>query len=529
MCIICDNVKQCVEFVIIYKRSEIVTNYSNFGNLLPCIPMYRSCRVDINLNVYSVRRIHYRLSVSLHLYSRKTQEGGNFHHTSLCMNLWFNIILFVLYILIGEVGKEMYIVNRGRLHVVADNGKTVLATLKPGSYFGEISILNMGTSGNRRTASVRSVGYSDLFRLSKQDLWDVLKEYPAARVRLEAIAVKRLEKTKKSPIEKASLCRSRSTPGLVESRGKVPLESMVVSRNNTLPTGLPTQSSSKMNSDPNIHTGSYTNISDDHVTEHQEIVQDVAQQNMTETQTSMTTATNVDPVGTSPIQPSRVGTNGGQRPIFQFSPPLTPRPPNSIPAVSCGSGTSQPPFSDSGSHEYMTYSSTAQVSPIHVQYPSYSQQYPCFNSQMPFLSPFSAHSAFIPPTSPNFNVSRSNNFTASHSPITASPLGSIRGYSPQQPINVHLPHVMSSMSPVSMYADTPQDVLTQEITRLRERLATLESENTSLHTKLNQQQWEVEHRLSELEMHICQTDMGSSVSTDDRTDRFETLNRESII
>jgi CRP-like cAMP-binding protein len=95
----------------------------------------------------------------------------------------------------------MYIVNRGRLHVVGDNGKTVLATLKPGSYFGEISILNMGTSGNRRTASVRSVGYSDLFRLSKQDLWDVLKEYPAARVKLEAIAVMRLKKTEKKPIE----------------------------------------------------------------------------------------------------------------------------------------------------------------------------------------------------------------------------------------------------------------------------------------------------------------------------------------
>ncbi|KAJ8309683.1 hypothetical protein KUTeg_011548 [Tegillarca granosa] len=106
----------------------------------------------------------------------------------------------------SEVGKDMYIVNRGRLHVVGDNGKTVLATLKPGSYFGEISILNMGASGNRRTASVRSVGYSDLFRLSKQDLWDVLKEYPAARVKLEAIAVKRLEKTKKSPLESGMLC-----------------------------------------------------------------------------------------------------------------------------------------------------------------------------------------------------------------------------------------------------------------------------------------------------------------------------------
>lgn len=52
------------------------------------------------------------------------------------------------YFIAGEVGKEMYIVNRGRLQVVADDGKTVLATLKPGSYFGEISILNMGTAGH---------------------------------------------------------------------------------------------------------------------------------------------------------------------------------------------------------------------------------------------------------------------------------------------------------------------------------------------------------------------------------------------
>lgn len=59
--------------------------------------------------------------------------------------------------------------------------------------------------GNRRTASVRSVGYSDLFVLSKKDMWDVLKEYPAARVRLEAIAVKRLEKYKKAPLEKGTL------------------------------------------------------------------------------------------------------------------------------------------------------------------------------------------------------------------------------------------------------------------------------------------------------------------------------------
>ncbi|XP_055839287.1 potassium/sodium hyperpolarization-activated cyclic nucleotide-gated channel 1 isoform X2 [Episyrphus balteatus] len=132
----------------------------------------------------------------------------------------------------GEVGKEMYIVNRGRLQVVADNGKTVMASLKAGSYFGEISILNMGTAGNRRTASVRSVGYSDLFVLSKTDMWDVLKEYPAARVRLESIAVKRLEKYKKAPLEKViyfnsvAMGRCQSTPGLVESEGRTTLEDM---------------------------------------------------------------------------------------------------------------------------------------------------------------------------------------------------------------------------------------------------------------------------------------------------------------
>jgi cyclic nucleotide gated channel alpha 3 len=73
------------------------------------------------------------------------------------------------------------------------------AFLSNEKYFFDIPIVK---KGNRRTASVRSVGYSDLFVLSKKDMWDVLKEYPAARVRLEAIAVKRLEKYKKAPLEK---------------------------------------------------------------------------------------------------------------------------------------------------------------------------------------------------------------------------------------------------------------------------------------------------------------------------------------
>lgn len=94
----------------------------------------------------------------------------------------------------NEVGHEMYIVSRGILEVVTDEGRTVVATLKAGSYFGEISVLNVGLAGNKRTASVRSVGYSDLFCLNKQDLWDVLKNYPNAEARIRARAEERLNK-----------------------------------------------------------------------------------------------------------------------------------------------------------------------------------------------------------------------------------------------------------------------------------------------------------------------------------------------
>ena len=61
--------------------------------------------------------------------------------------------------LLGEVGKEMYICSRGRLQVVVDEGKTVLATLKAGSYFGEISILNMGTAGGYTFIFVQQCTY----------------------------------------------------------------------------------------------------------------------------------------------------------------------------------------------------------------------------------------------------------------------------------------------------------------------------------------------------------------------------------
>ena len=170
----------------------------------------------------------------------------------------------------------MYIVNRGKLHVMADNNKTVLATLKAGRSI-RWRVARHGRRFFQDLTSARSVfwiwaveiderlrfdpwdipiyfafrkkvgernllGFHGWFGL---DLWEVLKEYPAVRVKLESIAVKRLEKHKKPLIQQSeclggsstlteawccflvNLKRSKSAPGLVESSYRLPFHAPV--------------------------------------------------------------------------------------------------------------------------------------------------------------------------------------------------------------------------------------------------------------------------------------------------------------
>ncbi|XP_068159398.1 uncharacterized protein Cngl isoform X3 [Drosophila tropicalis] len=90
----------------------------------------------------------------------------------------------------GEVAREMFIIADGILEVLSETGK-VLTTMKAGDFFGEIGILNLDGL-NKRTADVRSVGYSELFSLSREDVLAAMKDYPDAQEILQTLGRKRL-------------------------------------------------------------------------------------------------------------------------------------------------------------------------------------------------------------------------------------------------------------------------------------------------------------------------------------------------
>ncbi|CAH0602896.1 unnamed protein product [Chrysodeixis includens] len=113
----------------------------------------------------------------------------------------------------GDVGHQMYIIKSGECCVMSVDENEVLATLQEGSVFGEISLL--GIEGlRRRTATVRSRGYSSLFALSRSDLEAALKHHKQAaqvlRIRADQIIRENAGREAKQKITKLEAKRSVS-------------------------------------------------------------------------------------------------------------------------------------------------------------------------------------------------------------------------------------------------------------------------------------------------------------------------------
>jgi hypothetical protein len=64
---------------------------------------------------------------------------------------------------VGDPGKEMFFIGRGTVEILGQDDVTVQATLGDGQFFGEVALVK----GQPRNASVRALGYCDLYALDK--------------------------------------------------------------------------------------------------------------------------------------------------------------------------------------------------------------------------------------------------------------------------------------------------------------------------------------------------------------------------
>ena len=90
----------------------------------------------------------------------------------------------------GEEGTEMYLICRGEVEVLEQNGK-VKAILHEGDCFGEMSLLLK----EPRMATVRAKTLCDLFVLEKADFNRILRDHPQFTRAIKKIALERYHRT----------------------------------------------------------------------------------------------------------------------------------------------------------------------------------------------------------------------------------------------------------------------------------------------------------------------------------------------
>lgn len=95
---------------------------------------------------------------------------------------------------IGEQGDDFYVIQSGKVSVSCpdESGKEViLATLGPGHFFGELSLLD----GGPRTASVRTVADTTLLSLGREEFLKFLERHPLAAIHMLTILGQRQRET----------------------------------------------------------------------------------------------------------------------------------------------------------------------------------------------------------------------------------------------------------------------------------------------------------------------------------------------
>jgi CRP-like cAMP-binding protein len=94
----------------------------------------------------------------------------------------------------GEIGDTFYVILQGEAKVVGGTGR-VLNRLRPGDFFGEISLLD----GGPRTASVVADTPLAMLALPRKAFLKVIEQEPAVGVKLLGHAASMLRRLERSP------------------------------------------------------------------------------------------------------------------------------------------------------------------------------------------------------------------------------------------------------------------------------------------------------------------------------------------
>ena len=89
----------------------------------------------------------------------------------------------------GDIGDEMFFINKGAVEVLSKDGRHVYATIKEGGFFGEIALLLK----QPRNATIRAVGYCDLYSLNKASFDRVIADYPDFEQHIQTMVAERIK------------------------------------------------------------------------------------------------------------------------------------------------------------------------------------------------------------------------------------------------------------------------------------------------------------------------------------------------
>ncbi len=87
----------------------------------------------------------------------------------------------------GQIGNQLYFINKGTVEVFAPDDRAVIATLSDGDFFGEMALL----SRQPRANTVVAIDYCNLYTLERKKFDQVLEEFPEIAAEVHRVAERR--------------------------------------------------------------------------------------------------------------------------------------------------------------------------------------------------------------------------------------------------------------------------------------------------------------------------------------------------